>query len=189
MLATVARRGPRNASKAYYMFWFSSCFLNRFFCKIPGFPLKRKLRRAFWPPRPPKAAPRIAQGLPKRPRFGQGPKTVLAFAVFQKHVEKGTFFFRDFVFSCFLVRAANPSAIWVGMRQKGPKGLPWSARDLPVSARDPKLYSSSPFCKTHTEKSTRLFSDLVFRVFLRKLSPPADPQRAPKTPQVAPERS
>ena len=173
-------------SVLFRFFW---CFSLPCFRKFLRFPLKRKLRRAFWPPRPPKAAPRMAQGLPKRPRFGQGPKTVLAFAVFQKHAEKGTFLFRDFGFSCFLVRAANPSVIWVAMRQKGPKGLLWSARALPVSARDPKLYSSSPFCKTHTEKSTRLFCDLVFLVFLRKLGPPADPQRAPKTPQVAPERS
>ena len=60
MLATVARRGPQNWPQMHFIFRNSSLFLNRVFGKITRFPLKRKLRRAFWPQGLPKAVPRGA---------------------------------------------------------------------------------------------------------------------------------
>ena len=72
---------------------------------------------------------------------------------------------------------------------KGPQGPPEECPRPPRFGRGPKITLVFAVLQKHTEQSTHCFCYLVCLVSLQKLGPPADPQRAPQTPQVAPERS
>ena len=64
-----------------------SVFLNHIFGKIRGFPLKRKLRRAFWS----QGLPKTAQGVPEasqdHPFSTWVPQMVVLFVVSKKHTK------------------------------------------------------------------------------------------------------
>jgi hypothetical protein len=136
MLATVARRGPNNCAKSHFFFCIFCFFLKRFFGKIPGFPLKRKLRRAFWPQGLPKAGPRGARGLPRHSLSHLGAQMVVLFGVFicsAKVAFLFSFLFLLFVFcdyfsnSCRLPKAPPDPKDPLGELPGAPKGFPKSS--------------------------------------------------------------
>jgi hypothetical protein len=68
------------------------------FCNVSRFPLKRKLRRAFWP----QGLPKIAQGVPEasqdHPFSTWVPQILVLFGVFKKHAKN------ERPFLCFVLR-------------------------------------------------------------------------------------
>ena len=80
----------------------SGPFLRSVLCKIPKFPLKRKLRRAFWPQGPPKFGPRGPQGLRGRSFLHLAAQTLVLLCAHEKNVKTTRVFF---VFGVFHLSA------------------------------------------------------------------------------------
>ena len=110
------------------------------FWKFPRSPLKRRLRRAFWPPGPPKAFPRSTRGLPRRSRFHLSAQMLVLFCVFGKERKRNRHFFIFFAINCiFLSKAASGSLPERPKRhQKAPKSAPGGSKR---ASRDPKSRS------------------------------------------------
>ena len=135
MLATVARRGPQNWPQMHFIFRNSSLFLNRVFDKFPRFPLKRKLRRAFWPQGPPKAVPRGARGLPRHSLFHLGAQIVMLFGVFKKHTKNArTFLLFCFIYHVFLMFSDSQISMVFG-RAFLPQGVPNASQGAPKASQ------------------------------------------------------
>ena len=97
LLVMVARRGPKSmrAHRRTRVFGF---LLRRFFCKIPSFLLKRRLRRAFWPRRPPKGRPKHL--------CHSGAQMVVVFRVFGNRT-RSSFLFSGFRFGDYFSTSAH----------------------------------------------------------------------------------
>ena len=146
MLATVARRGPQNWPKMHFIFRNSSLFLNRVFGKITRFPLKRKLRRAFWPQGLPKAVPRGARGLPRHSLFHLGAQIVMLFGVFKKHTKNArTFLLFCFIYGVFLVFSDSQISMVFG-RAFLPQGVPNASQGAPKASQDTSFSTLVPKC-------------------------------------------
>ena len=120
-----------------FFFRFFRC---RFFLKFPRSPLKRRLRRAFWPPGLPKAVPRSTRGLPRHSRFHLSVQMLVLFGVFGKRRKRNRHFFIFFASNCvFFSKAASGSPPERPKRpQEAPKSAPGGSKR---ASRDPKSRS------------------------------------------------
>ena len=108
----------------------------RFFRKFPRSPLKRRLRRAFWPPGPPKAVPRSTRGLPRRSRFHLSVQMLVLFGVFEKNENVTATFLFFLSYVIIVVFGSSPRR-----PPEGPKG----AQEAPGSPPErPKRPQEAP---------------------------------------------
>ena len=131
----MARRGPQNWPKMHFIFRNSSLFLNRVFGKITRFPLKRKLRRAFWP----QGLPKTAQGVPEasqdHPFSTWVPQIVMLFGVFEKHTKNArTFLLFCFISNVFLMFSDSQISMVFG-RAFLPQGVPNASQGAPKASQ------------------------------------------------------
>jgi len=112
-----------------------------FFRKFPRSPLKRRLRRAFWPPGPPKAVPRSTRGLPRRSRFHLSVQMLVLFCVFEKNenVTATFLFFRERLRFFFTFRLRRVSSKHPGY----PLALPADSQRLPKPPQEAPKRSRS----------------------------------------------
>ena len=97
------QEGSPNQPTIDFHFLKSGPFLRSVLCKIPIFPLKRKLRRAFWPQGPPKFGPRGPQGLRGRSFLHLAAQMLVLLCAREKKTPKQHAFF--FVFGVFHLSA------------------------------------------------------------------------------------
>jgi hypothetical protein len=135
-----------------------SVFLNHIFGKIRGFPLKRKLRRAFWP----QGLPKTAQGVPEasqdHPFSTWVPQMVVLFVVSKKHTKNERPFLRFVLripfFCYFTFHKETPRAPKEAPR--GPKEHPELPRSTQEHPRSPQeLPKSSQGAPKEVPKSTQ----------------------------------
>ena len=107
------------------------------FLKFPRSPLKRRLRRAFWPPGPPKAVPRSTRGLPRRSRFHLSVQMLVLFGVFGKKRKRNPHFRIFFASDCVFFSKAPSASLQVRPKkpQEAPKCAPGGSKR---ASRDPK---------------------------------------------------
>ena len=96
MLATAAKRAPQHCSKSPACFCILPSFFNCFLDKIPRFPLKRRLSRAFGPQGPPKDAPRTSKSVCVRAHLGAQMVVVFRVSDFSANVRASFFIFLGF---------------------------------------------------------------------------------------------
>ena len=154
MIATAAKRAPQNGSKSPTRFCVLPFFFNRVFGKIPRFPLKRRLSRAFWPQGPPKAVPREAQGTPSHSLGHLGARLVVVFSVSAFSCENRASFFLFFQFVSLMATTfprppVSPKDPWTPKTSSAsPLGGPKAPRSTQAThkrpSEHPKGATSSP---------------------------------------------